>query len=370
MGSDGSPHLETNTDLEASVTTLVDFNGITNEPPSINPDGAATNDPFWDFQWDAQLDQWPPSESLDLSGLSSDRTVLVVSSSATSSPNAQSSPSRSHALPQHGNSHHRTDVASTNSTIANTQAMGHDTSNGTLHQASAQSFPAHEAHESSLMDHAASSAVLQHARPNVFPQWDALHAILLYETLELEENQVELTEWKSGSRLKGLHRPLLLKMARRFWKSHPEARNPSTQLPAGILSHYGSSPTPWLTWYVGETARRTLFLINAINLLASIDLTTGDKSPYYEPLDDSAIMDLPLPCSNAIWAAGSEPEWQQKMARESDSYEIDAAEHTLKDFLSKHSTEDLLTLASTSFGLDDSDQLRAMVILCALVQFR
>lgn len=163
---------------------------------------------------------------------------------------------------------------------------------------------------------------------------------------------------------------LLLEMARRFWRSHPEARNPSVQLPAGILSRYGSSPTPWPTWYVGETARRTLFLINAINLLASIDLTTGDKSPYYEPLDDSAIMDLPLPCDNATWAAGSESDWQQKMARNSDSFEIDSAEHTLKDFLSRHSTEDLLTLASASCGLDDSDHLRGLVILCALVQFR
>lgn len=162
---------------------------------------------------------------------------------------------------------------------------------------------------------------------------------------------------------------LPLEMARRFWQSHPEARNPSIQLSAGILSRYGSSPTPWLTWYVGETARRTLFLINAINFLASIDPTTGEKSPYYEPLDDSSIIDLPLPCDNAVWAAGSEPEWQHKMAIESDSFEIDAPAHTLRDFLSKHSTEDLMTQANSSWGLNDSDQLRGLIILCALVQF-
>lgn len=44
-------------------------------------------------------------------------------------------------------------------------------------------------------------------------QWDALHAMLIYETLELRENiSSESKDWKHSPRPKGLGSPFLLKV--------------------------------------------------------------------------------------------------------------------------------------------------------------
>lgn len=44
-------------------------------------------------------------------------------------------------------------------------------------------------------------------------QWDALHAMLLYEVLELRESLGdELEAWKHKSKVKGLRSPFLLKV--------------------------------------------------------------------------------------------------------------------------------------------------------------
>lgn len=57
----------------------------------------------------------------------------------------------------------------------------------------------------------ADTAIRKH-KHSCLDQWDALHAMLLHETMELHESQDDKEQWKLGSRIKGLHWPLLLKV--------------------------------------------------------------------------------------------------------------------------------------------------------------
>jgi hypothetical protein len=52
----------------------------------------------------------------------------------------------------------------------------------------------------------------------VMQQWDALHAMLIYESLELRESVRDGSEaWKHSPRVKGLGSPFLLKVRRSFY---------------------------------------------------------------------------------------------------------------------------------------------------------
>lgn len=64
----------------------------------------------------------------------------------------------------------------------------------------------------------------------------------------------------------------------------------------------------WQRWFVAETVRRTIFLVNIINVLAGHD--NGCPSPYYEPLDDDLIFRMALPAPDALWESRTAEAWQ------------------------------------------------------------
>ncbi|KAF1988170.1 hypothetical protein K402DRAFT_402874 [Aulographum hederae CBS 113979] len=229
-------------------------------------------------------------------------------------------------------------------------------------------------------------------------EWDALHAAWLYELMELFEPQTERTDqWQPCPRVKGLHRPLLLKMTRRFVHSHPEVTTPSPPLSPTTSLNYGATPSAWLSWYVAETARRTIFLANLVNFLASLDTVSGEQSPYYEPLDDELILSMQLPSSERTWSARSEGEWREAVSGDevgfwlrdnggggsSASGSVSSASGgnvgsgtglptkgmTLRELLHGNSKEQLRVRFQSCFGVEGSDDVRGLIALCAAIQF-
>ncbi|PVH91552.1 hypothetical protein DM02DRAFT_636054 [Periconia macrospinosa] len=213
-------------------------------------------------------------------------------------------------------------------------------------------------------------------------QWDALHAMLLYEVLELRESLAdELEAWKHRSKVKGLRSPFLLKMTQCYARSYPQISNPDIT----VFSNPDSAPTstissPWARWKITETARRTVFLANIVNFYINHNNATGKQLPYYEPLDDDLILGMPLPCSHAAWIARDESEWVTAMQTppplpalhhvSKNSPEWDTIpDVTLKTILSKYTKDYIHSEFGRIAGFSDSDKLRAFIILCATEQF-
>lgn len=205
-------------------------------------------------------------------------------------------------------------------------------------------------------------------------QWDALHAILVYSILELRASLAEGDDgWKQKSCSKGLKAPFLVKMARDFIKSHT---SPEEDLTAQAYAPVQS----FQQWATTETARRTIFLANIVHFLSNHDPETGEPSPYYEPLDDQLILDMPLPSTNTMWAARTEQEWRLAMkdleiATSPDDEDLSSELHparrglTLGYILWEYSRETLKNCLGYKYGLGSTDELRNLVILCALKQF-
>ncbi|KAG9523893.1 hypothetical protein KCV07_g2131, partial [Aureobasidium melanogenum] len=208
-------------------------------------------------------------------------------------------------------------------------------------------------------------------------EWDTLHAMWLYETMELPDpSDMTNDDWKPGPRTRGLNLPIVLKMTRRFCQAHPEATDPTAALSNDLLTRYGTVSSAWMTWLVGETARRTVFLAHIVNYLASKDPKTGEISPYYESLDDEMIWNMPLPCSSAAWEAKTEKEWlnvlrsQHQIAGFDDQAvslsEVYALEPTIKSLLTESTKEQLNLQYASNVGLKNSDSFRNLVVHCAL----
>ncbi|THZ53010.1 hypothetical protein D6C86_10031 [Aureobasidium pullulans] len=210
-------------------------------------------------------------------------------------------------------------------------------------------------------------------------EWDILHSMWLYELIELPGVPETVDDhWKPGPRTRGLSLPILLKMTRRFCLSHPEAIDPSAQMHRDALVRHTTAPSAWMTWLVGETARRTVFFANITNYLGSKSPVTGELSPYYEPLDDELIWNMPLPCSSAIWTARTEQEWLQALRAQDPGIGLEDQlillsklfnrEPTLKSLMINFTKNYLLTQYSERCGLEDSGSLRNLIVRCALEQ--
>ncbi|KAA8652884.1 Zn(II)2Cys6 transcription factor domain-containing protein [Aspergillus tanneri] len=228
-------------------------------------------------------------------------------------------------------------------------------------------------------------------------QWDALHAMLLYEILEMRVAPVDESEsWKRKRRMNGLKSPFLSKMTQCFSRSYLDAHD-AALLPSADLN--GS----WVKWAVTETARRTIFLANIVNFFSNRDLESESQSHYYEPLNDELIMNMPLPCNQALWNARTEDEWlraTQMVQPASPKSFADAPDAlspfgaaagggaaacphipvgeqvsnqhhqpSLKLLFSKFAKDYLRANFATNAGFSDSDKLRSFIILCALEQF-
>jgi hypothetical protein len=218
-------------------------------------------------------------------------------------------------------------------------------------------------------------------------QWDALHAMLLYEILEMALTPVDESEsWKQKRRTKGLKSPFLSKMTQCFSRSYLESHD-TALLPAADAN----STNSWVKWAVAETARRTIFLANIVNFFSNRDLDSGRQSPYYEPLNDELVMKMPLPCDQGLWSARTEDEWRKATPASPGSLGITDAFSTfgvaagdipvgeqlpngqyqpsLEVLFSKFSKGDLRANCATNAGFADSNELRSFIILCALEQF-
>ncbi|KAJ5814537.1 hypothetical protein N7474_006314 [Penicillium riverlandense] len=206
-------------------------------------------------------------------------------------------------------------------------------------------------------------------------QWDALHAMLIYELLEMKASSQQETEsWKQKPKAKGLKSPFLAKMTRYFTQCHLET--PSEDL----LAPLGVSPMQTLEqWRVAETSRRTIFLAHIVHFLSNYDFKSGKQSIYYEPLDDYMFLNLPLPSSHALWTARNEQEWkftfefQQNnitpmVSDPSTPHSLGAAGMTLQHLLSNFDKEFLRTSFTRTAGFGGSDELRHLIVLCALEQ--
>ena len=138
---------------------------------------------------------------------------------------------------------------------------------------------------------------------------------------------------------------------------------------------------------VVETSRRTIFLCNIVNFFSNREHETGLQSPYYEPLDDELILNMPLPCSHVLWTARTEDGWRQAVMQSEvpspaatkginnlkplgfDSGSFTSPQISLKYLLTNYTPDYLIAYFGRSFGFRNSDELRRLIILCALEQF-
>ncbi|GIJ99676.1 hypothetical protein Aspvir_003677 [Aspergillus viridinutans] len=239
------------------------------------------------------------------------------------------------------------------------------------------------------MDAQRQSLIESYPTYHCMEQWDALHAMLLYEILEMGIAPVDASEsWKRKRSTKGLKSPFLSKMTQCFSRSYLESHDTALLPPADAGPDVTDS---WVKWAVAETARRTIFLANIVNFFSNRDLNSGRQSPYYEPLNDELIMNMPLPCDQALWSARTEDEWRKATPASPGSSgttdpfstlgaaggDIPVAEQlpnhqhqpSLKTLFSKFAQDDLRANCATNAGFADSNELRSFIILCALEQF-
>ena len=247
-------------------------------------------------------------------------------------------------------------------------------------------------------------------------QWDALHAMLLYEILELRETYKNGPDsWQLGVKVKGLQLPFLVKvqdyfprisplfpkltpfsgeprltlnvqMTQSFSKSYPELHDPNLDVYFDRTSGTNDpTQSPWNRWMITETARRTIFLANIINFLSNRNFKSAEQSSYYEPLDDEFVMSMPLPCTDALWRARTENDWTKLAMHEPspaasdplsdfnplllESLNSGFSQISIKSLFSKVTKDYLRTNLQKTIGFGDSDELRCFIILCALEQF-
>ncbi|KAF1824292.1 uncharacterized protein K489DRAFT_335554, partial [Dissoconium aciculare CBS 342.82] len=154
--------------------------------------------------------------------------------------------------------------------------------------------------------------IQQYSSYKCMKQWDALHAMILYVTIELQNSLRDIGEnWKPRPRALGLRLPFIRKMAECYAANYPKLNRSDVH----AFEEVSSAPDttnkgPWHRWVITEAARRTLFMLNMANWFSCFDLTTCTQSPYYEPLCDDIVFGLPLPCSDAQWLACNEMEWR------------------------------------------------------------
>jgi hypothetical protein len=165
-----------------------------------------------------------------------------------------------------------------------------------------------------------------------------------------------------------------------YAKSYSQIHNPDVS----VFTDPSSSPciaatSQWARWRITETARRTIFFANMLNYYSNRDHNTGKQLPYYEPLNDDLILNMPLPCSHAAWVARDEEEWNITMKNQTASAINTAGFNSpgcealssgiLKNILSKFNKEYLQAEIGTSVGFGNSDELRGLIILCSCEQF-
>ena len=68
----------------------------------------------------------------------------------------------------------------------------------------------------------------------------------------------------------------------------------------------------WKTWALAETFRRTIFMVNIINVFSQ--RVGALNRNYSESLGDHVVLDLPMPAPDSMWTASSCAEWEAAKA--------------------------------------------------------
>ena len=93
-----------------------------------------------------------------------------------------------------------------------------------------------------------------------------------------------------------MYHAFLLKMTRRLCKEHHER-----------VFLKDNSAISWHWWTMVETLRRTTFLVDMVNELSYH--TNALNNVNYESLDESLLLDMPLPAPDRLWRALNAEEW-------------------------------------------------------------
>ncbi|KAF2831607.1 hypothetical protein CC86DRAFT_282564 [Ophiobolus disseminans] len=213
-------------------------------------------------------------------------------------------------------------------------------------------------------------------------QWDALHATLIYGVIELRERfDDDLETWKSKPEIDDLQSSSCFKMAQCYVRSYPALHNTDINAFSDPESAPNSTmASAWGRWRITEIARRTKFFANMVNFYLNPKHGVEQQLPYYQALDDDLILNMPLPCSDRAWTAKDESSWMGAIEADHSSPALHLASGmspsggpyqipTLKSLFSQYSKDFLQRDFVQTAGLDDSDKLRSLIIICACEQF-
>ena len=118
----------------------------------------------------------------------------------------------------------------------------------------------------------------------------------------------------------------------------------------------------WPQWIFVESLRRTIFLVNIINVLAARVRKLHED--YYEPLNDEFVLDMRMPAPEPVWKACNAEQWVKA---------ADEARQGLREDRDKDLTlRELLAAEETSGGVDEKflAPLNRVILACARMQFR
>lgn len=120
------------------------------------------------------------------------------------------------------------------------------------------------------------------------------------------------------------------------------------------ISSTGKHARDWPQWTFAESLRRTVFLVNIINVLAA--KVRKIHEDYYEPLNDDLVLDTCLPASEPVWKACNTKQWGQATDEGTKKY-------TLRELLRAEE--------STGVRVDEKvfSPLNRVILACARMQF-
>ena len=111
-----------------------------------------------------------------------------------------------------------------------------------------------------------------------------------------------------------------------------------------------------------ESLRRTIFLVNIVNVLAARVRKLHED--YYEPLNDEFVLDMRMPAPEPVWKACDAEEWVKA---------LDEARQGLREDRDKEPTlRKLLAAEETNGGVNEKflAPLNRVILACARMQFR
>lgn len=141
-------------------------------------------------------------------------------------------------------------------------------------------------------------------------------------------------------------------MTRRLCISHSSA-----------ISSIGEDARDWSQWTFVESLRRTIFLVNIVNVLVARVRKLHED--YYEPLNDDFVLDMRMPAPEPVWRARYAEQWLKA---------ADEARQGRREDRDKGITlRELLAVDELSGGVHNEKSmapLNRVILACARMQFR